>query len=192
MEKKTLGLEKFIKVQDNFITPRQVSAIIRTFKDKKFEHSKIILENGERIVDTTNRNVAEYWLQENRNHTETHWLRYLQRKLFLFSQNFLDEFQLDISIKNIEGITILKYEAGGFYKRHVDSCKSAFRELSAIIMLNDDYEGGSLKFYDSGNEIKEVTKKAGRLIMWPSCSLFPHQAIPVKKGTRFVIVSWMS
>jgi len=192
MEEKTLGLKKFIKVVDNFLTPHQVSAILRTYKDKNFEHTHIILENQERIVDRTSRNASEYSLLETRSHTETHWLRYLERKLFIASQRYLNEFGLDISIKNVEGITLLKYEVGGFYTRHVDSCKTAFRELSAIIMLNDDYEGGSLKFYDANKEIKEVTKKSGRLIMWPSCSLFPHQAMPVIKGTRFVIVTWMS
>jgi predicted 2-oxoglutarate/Fe(II)-dependent dioxygenase YbiX len=192
MEEKTMGLEKFIEVEDDFLTPVQVSAIIRTFKDLEFEHSSIILSNGEKIIDTKKRNVQQYWLTENKNHTETHWLRYIQRKLFLHSQKYLNKFDLDIFIKDIEGLTILKYEAGGFYHKHTDSCKDAYRELSAIIMLNDDYEGGSLKFYDGGNQIKEITKKAGRLIMWPSYSLFPHQAVPVIKGTRFVIVTWMS
>lgn len=192
MEEKTLGLTKFIKVVDNFLKPIQVSAILRTFKNKNFEETKIILENDERITDRSSRNALEYTLTERKNHTETHWLRYLQKRLFMASGIYLREFGLDISINDIEGLTLLKYEEGGFYTRHVDSCKTAFREISAIIMLNDDYEGGSLKFYDANKEIKEVTKKAGRLIMWPSCSLFPHQAMPVMKGTRFVIVTWMS
>ena len=58
MEEKTMGLEKFIEVEDDFLTPVQVSAIIRTFKDLEFEHSSIILSNGEKIIDTKKENYS--------------------------------------------------------------------------------------------------------------------------------------
>ena len=88
--------------------------------------------------------------------------------------------------------SILKYEKGGFYKKHIDHFRSAPRTLSCILLLNNDYEGGEETFLELANEhiIKTVDVRPGRLIIWPSNFLYPHQIQPIKKGTRYSIVSW--
>ena len=186
-----MGIEKYIKVVDNFLSPEQCSAIIRTFKDKSFNVAKIIKSDGKEIVDNDTRKVSEYSLNSNKSYTETHWLRFLTYRIALAGFRYGVDFKLEQQISSVTGIQLLNYSSGGFYKKHVDACETAYRVLSFVIMLNDDYEGGSLNFFEGDELIQEVKPKAGRLIIWPSNFLYPHQASTVKSGRRFVIISWM-
>ena len=160
-----MGIEKYIKVVDNFLSPEQCSAIIRTFKDESFNDAKVIKSDGKEIVNND--------------------------RIALAGGRYGVDFKLEQQISSVTGIQLLNYSSGGFYKKHVDACETAYRVLSFVIMLNDDYEGGSLNFFEGDELIQEVKPKAGRLIIWPSNFLYPHQASTVKSGRRFVIISWM-
>jgi predicted 2-oxoglutarate/Fe(II)-dependent dioxygenase YbiX len=88
----------------------------------------------------------------------------------------------------------LKYGEGGHYVPHVDHGHDVPRTLSIIYFLNNDYEGGDLRFHnpDKNSEVyKTVTSAPGRVIIWPSNFLYPHSVTPVTKGKRFVLVSWL-
>jgi len=191
MEKKTMGLEKYIRIYDNIISLESVSAIIRTFKDSEFIQAKIIKDDGTEIINEEDRKVGEYPLGTNKSHTETHWLRYLSYRISQAGADFTNKYKYVSQIKNVTNVSILKYEVGGHYNKHVDCCPTAYRELSFILMLNDDYKGGALQFFDGEELIKEITPKGGRLIVWPSNTLFPHKVVPIISGKRYVVVSWM-
>ena len=66
------------------------------------------------------------------------------------------------------------------------------RTISLIYLLNNDYEGGDLIFFDETKKDQEyiVEKKANRAILFPSNFVFKHTVTPVKKGTRFSVVGW--
>ena len=191
MEKKTMGLEKYIRIYDNIISLESVSAIIRTFKDSEFIQAKIIKDDGTEIINEEDRKVGEYPLGTNKSHTETHWLRYLSYRISQAGADFTNKYKYVSQIKNVTNVSILKYEVGGHYNKHVDCCPTAYRELSFILMLNDDYKGGDLQFFDGEELIKEITPKGGRLIVWPCNTLFPHKVKPLISGKRYVVVSWM-
>jgi predicted 2-oxoglutarate/Fe(II)-dependent dioxygenase YbiX len=74
----------------------------------------------------------------------------------------------------------------------VDDAPEVPRTLSMIFLLNDDYEGGELTLYDpESNPLFSLPVKKNQLIVWPSNFMFPHGVAPVKKGTRYSIVSWI-
>ena len=85
-----------------------------------------------------------------------------------------------------------KYSEGGFMSRHIDNIHHShgqtygYPQLTSLLMLNDDYEGGD--FIVASNEFK--TKK-GSAIVFPSNFMFPHAVTKVKKGTRYSIVTWL-
>ena len=64
------------------------------------------------------------------------------------------------------------------------------RKYSSILMLNNDYEGGTLCF-NVDDEIVEMETKPGNLVIWPSNFMFPHSVKPLTKGVRYSVVSWM-
>ena len=98
-----------------------------------------------------------------------------------------------LTVGTISQVDILKYTPGGKYEIHTDHGTTTNRTLSVIINLNDEYEGGDLVFYhpNSKDEVKRVKAKTGKIIFFPSNFLYPHCVEPVKKGTRYSIVSWL-
>lgn len=93
----------------------------------------------------------------------------------------------------LEGFQFTNYTApGGKYGRHVDSnFNMVVRKLSVSVQLTDpiEYEGGELYLYhdDKGETMK---KEQGTLILFPSYTL--HEVMPVTKGERNSLVSWVT
>ena len=76
----------------------------------------------------------------------------------------------------------------GEYKEHVDHVELFPRILSISILLNDNYEGGNFSFFN-GQHI--IEKKQGSAIIFPSNFCFPHAVLPVTKGDRHSIITWI-
>jgi len=94
-----------------------------------------------------------------------------------------------------EGFQFTNYEApSGKYGKHIDrSMNIPVRKLSISIQLTDpeEYEGGELKLYDGDDKDAVVMDKAqGTLIIFPSYVL--HEVMPVTKGTRNSLVTWIT
>lgn len=87
-----------------------------------------------------------------------------------------------------EPYQILKYNSGQEYKSHSDGGTASGRAVSAILYLNDNYEGGELEFVNFGIKIKP---QAGMLILFPSNYAYSHIAHPVISGTKYAIVTWI-
>ncbi len=89
-------------------------------------------------------------------------------------------------------ILVARYDdTGGYFKRHRDNAlpHTAFREFAVSINLNTHaYEGGALRFpeYDDNG----YSAPAGGAMIF-SASLL-HEAAPVTKGSRYVILSFLS
>lgn len=88
------------------------------------------------------------------------------------------------------GYDLLRYTEGGFYKQHVDNGKKTkLRALSMSINLNDDYDGGEFAFF---NREIIIRTKPGSAILFPSNFMYPHEIMPVTKGTRYSIITWFT
>jgi hypothetical protein len=85
------------------------------------------------------------------------------------------------------GYDLLRYQSGEFYTQHTDSFKTMPRAISCSFALNEDYEGGGFAFFDRDFVYK---CKAGSAIMFPSNFMYPHEILPVTKGTRYSIITW--
>jgi PKHD-type hydroxylase len=92
-----------------------------------------------------------------------------------------------------EGFQFTNYEApSGKYGKHVDrSMNIPVRKLSISIQLTNpnEYEGGELKLYQSEEE-NVMSKEQGTLIIFPSYVL--HEVMPVTKGERNSLVTWVT
>jgi predicted 2-oxoglutarate/Fe(II)-dependent dioxygenase YbiX len=90
-------------------------------------------------------------------------------------------------IEQDSGYELLRYQEGQFYTQHTDSFKKQPRAVSCSFALNDDYEGGEWAFW---NRDKMYKVKKGSAILFPSNFMYPHEIMPVTKGTRYSIVTW--
>ena len=83
------------------------------------------------------------------------------------------------------------YEAedAGFFRPHRDNQSEALshRHFAASFNLNDDYEGGYLRFPEYGRD-HYAPPKGGVLIF--SCGLL-HEVIPVTAGRRFTLLTFV-
>ena len=91
------------------------------------------------------------------------------------------------------GIRFNRYRETALMSEHCDHIYSMFDGerkgipvLSILGILNDDYSGGELIFWQ---DTKIETQK-GDIIVWPSLFLYPHKVEPVTQGNRYSFVSW--
>lgn len=90
-------------------------------------------------------------------------------------------------IEEDSGYELLKYPEGCFYTEHTDSFKARPRAVSCSFILNDNFEGGEFAFFD--RKFKYKLEK-GDALMFPSNFMYPHEVMPVTKGTRYSIITW--
>jgi hypothetical protein len=93
---------------------------------------------------------------------------------------------LDIEYVDPMPVSISKYRTGADMGPHVDDYgqEGVFPLMSAVIYLNDDYEGGELNFPEQGICIKP---EAGSVIVFPSTKPFYHQSMPIKTGIKYMV-----
>ena len=94
-----------------------------------------------------------------------------------------------------EGFQFTNYEApSSKYGKHIDrAINIPVRKLSISIQLTnpEEYEGGELKLYDGDDDKANIMDKTqGTLIIFPSYVL--HEVMPVNKGERNSLVTWVT
>jgi prolyl 4-hydroxylase len=98
-----------------------------------------------------------------------------------------------------EPCTILRYQTGQFYKRHVDNLLlvSRFEELeqgmptrdiSIVGYLNDDFTGGETYFERQDVKVKP---EAGAVLVFPAYFTHPHESLPILSGEKYAFTSWL-
>lgn len=93
----------------------------------------------------------------------------------------------DLQILRDEGYTLLRYYKTQSYAQHVDSGSRIPRAMTAIIGLNDEYEGGEFWMWD-GEWRKRIEK--GALLMFPASFQYPHGIQPIESGERYSVITW--
>lgn len=94
----------------------------------------------------------------------------------------------DIDELHHEHYNMLRYSGGQEYKAHADGSTKDGRCVSAIIYLNNEYEGGEVEFVNYNIKIKP---EPGMLLLFPSNYAYRHIAHPVTSGTKYALVTWI-
>ncbi len=94
---------------------------------------------------------------------------------------------------------VLRYQEGGKYNEHADGeefdrearrwFRILDRDVSMLLYLNDDYEGGGLKFVHFNYTFQP---QAGDFVFFPSNHLYSHESMPIISGIKWAVVSWGS
>ena len=89
----------------------------------------------------------------------------------------------------MEAINFVRYGEGQHFKTHPDSGPSYSCDVSTVMYLNSDYEGGELYFphFDY-----TYVPQYGDIVLFPSSYLFSHAALPVKSGIKYSAVTMFS
>ena len=112
-------------------------------------------------------------------------------KDFLVSYSENAHFNPLKKLYNEEGYFVYMYNHLEFCDIHVDQNRSHPRDISFILMLNDEYEGGIIEFYCGKHLLKQIIPKKYSIVVFPSNYLYAHRVTPVKNGLRVVMVFWL-
>jgi|TARA_R110000823_G_scaffold274981_1_gene393758 PKHD-type hydroxylase len=167
-------------------TKEECEAIIKIAKNKGLYDS--LIRKDKKDIKSEIRDSKICWLYPGDN-MEGVFLRITDITLNI-NKKF---FNFDLSGIN-EGLQFTNYKSpSGKYNKHVDrGLDLPIRKLSISIQLTDHnkYEGGEL-YIDNGVEGRiMMNKKQGTLIVFPSYTL--HEVMPVTKGERNSLVTWVT
>jgi predicted 2-oxoglutarate/Fe(II)-dependent dioxygenase YbiX len=184
------NVKDYIFVVENVITHALCDAILKEFSDEE-EWQKTLVGGGDGRIDDKIRSaetiLISYQDVIGKNFKVRQKLdKYLFVSAGLAIKKYNEKFPL-CKIEEDSGYCLLRYKEGQFYTQHTDSFKKHPREISCSFALNDDYEGGEWGFFDREMVIK-VPK--GSAILFPSNFMYPHEIMPVTKGTRYSIITW--
>ena len=92
-----------------------------------------------------------------------------------------------INVTYYEAFNFVKYEGeGSHFNIHADHGPAYNCTVSAVVYINDDYEGGELKFPRLDNLVYKP--KVGDIVLCPSNYIYEHASLPIKSGTKYCVV----
>ena len=92
-----------------------------------------------------------------------------------------------INVVYYEAFNFVKYEGEGtHFNIHADHGPAYNCTVSAVIYINDDYEGGDLKFPRLDNLVYKP--RVGDIAVFPSNYIYEHASLPMKSGTKYCVV----
>jgi hypothetical protein len=174
--------ERCIKIADSIPNGWQTSITVGEAQANKLDEAS----SRKRVSDQFT--VGSHLL------THPHIVHPMDRAFFIAFNNAVnhysrligDRFMIDCD----EGYSILRYGPGGKYEYHSDNgaaSANTLRTLSALLYLNDSYEGGEIDFPRQKVKIKP---KAGMLVMFPAVANYRHASLPIVSGTKYTVVTW--
>jgi predicted 2-oxoglutarate/Fe(II)-dependent dioxygenase YbiX len=182
-------LKGFVKVFDGVMSPELCDRIVSEYKDdKNWEEASVgngVINDSVRRVDSIRMNDP-YIIYKNFDARQR--LNFDMTEAMFFAIQRYRQVAPAMTAEENSGYDLLRYQEGDFYKEHTDSYINNPRHVSCSFHLNDDYEGGEFAFLNREFKIKA---KKGSVIMFPSNFMFPHEILPVTKGTRFSIITWL-
>lgn len=91
----------------------------------------------------------------------------------------------NLSINYKEAFNFVKYGQNQYFKIHGDHGPYYTCTVSAVIYLNDDYEGGEIDFVRQELKIKP---SVGDIILFPSNYVYEHSSCEVMGGSKYSVV----
>jgi prolyl 4-hydroxylase len=177
----------------NIFTPAECDTIIRLAEKEGFEIGKVNDDNNRSGVEYKRRISKVSWLEDN-----------IDEVIMNFAK--LTEKISGLPLYNQELTQVAKYERGGYFREHNDSCDERVprcrmnnsitggRKSTLLVYLNDDYEGGETKFPrihltikpERGKGIFFINVDVNRKIEYYSL----HGGLPVRKGRKYICTKW--
>ena len=181
-------LSKYIKVYDNVLDISDCNVILDEYS-RTNEWTRALTGSGEisEVRKCDSILISSQSVLEKNVNTRKEIDLMLHQKVANIIKRYVADFPL-CSLSSDSGYDLLRYEVGGDFGNHVDSCTEVMRKVSISINLNDDYVGGKMSFFNREIQIKGGI---GSAIVFPSNFMYPHEIMPVEKGTRYSIVTWL-
>ena len=194
MKEKTVNIENFIGIYDNYITKEECNKAIKLFEDQdKFnntlnrtvsEKASTLQKQDQQFFATIN-NLDIWWedLKSMKLNFDISFKHYVQ------NTGAKDAYGIPFFFTQLKIQKTLPTE--GYHIWHLEHGKGFEIEPRAFVFsiyLNDVEEGGETEFL---NFSKRVKPKAGRIIIWPAGFPYVHRGNPPLSNEKYMLTSWM-
>ena len=195
MKEKTVNINNFIGVYDNFIMPDDCQKAIDFYERRvKFNETinRIDFEKAGTLTKQDQQFFAgdgniDIWWEELKSlivNFDIAWKNYEKNvgALESYGQDTFHYTQLKIQ-------KTLPTE--GYHVWHLEHQKGFSNEPRAFVFsiyLNDVEEGGETEFLHFS---KRVKPKTGRIAIWPAGFPYVHRGNPPLSGEKYILTSWM-
>lgn len=160
-------------------------------QDKKYNWSEAKVTNSTTPIKKARDCVDFKYKQENlgprdENNSE---LIDLHQEIYEKLKYCIDDYAASWGINVIyyEAFNFVKYDGeGSHFNIHADHGPAYNCTVSAVVYINDDYEGGELKFPRLDNLVYKP--KVGDIVLCPSNYIYEHASLPIKSGTKYCVV----
>ena len=189
---KLIKLAKDIHLYESYITDEECKNVINLLKkmeelDKNYwqgisfyeSYSARYPNNGDSILKDFN--LTPTWFSD------------LEKR---FIRSVSDLAQIPLEKVSKIGFHVQKWEPGAFANMHSDNSDNTGKlgaftrsRYAAFLYLNDDFEGGLLRFKDNEKELT-ITPKTGSFLVFHGGHKNMHEVTTVKKSNRYTIGSF--
>jgi len=176
-----MDLKSYIQIVPNALDKKICLDIVEN-KKYKYAQAKILGDNSKGRTDTEIRNCSSTPVLDKDDGI-------VFQSIGRIIANYIDKTKCVLPENiNDSGYEILKYETGGFYKKHTDDVMGTPRRIAISILLNEEYQGGEFQFFED----YKVQGGTGTAIAFPANYCYPHEVLPILEGTRYSIITWVS
>jgi hypothetical protein len=192
VENLALGLNLYRNVFSEQDSKRYINILESNLSgDKRYKWSEAKVTNSEVPIKKARDAVDFKYKQENlgpRDETNSELID-LHEEIYQKLKYCIDDYARywGINVVYYEAFNFVKYEgAGTHFNIHADHGPAYNCTVSAVIYINDDYEGGDLKFPRLDNLVYKP--KVGDIAVFPSNYIYEHASLPMESGTKYCVV----
>jgi hypothetical protein len=159
--------------------------------NKKYKWSEATVTNSPEPIKRARDCVDFKYKQENlgpRNEDNAELLD-LHEEIYQKLKYCIDDYAKywGINVVYYEAFNFVKYEGQGkHFNIHADHGPAYNCTVSAVVYINEDYEGGEIKFPRLDGYVH--TPRVGDILLCPSNYIYEHASLPMQSGTKYCVV----
>jgi hypothetical protein len=195
MRQKTVNIDNFIGVYDNYITEEQCDNAINLY-EKQDKFKKTINRIGSEQTSILKKQDQQFFANEGNLDV---WWKNLEALIINFDMAW-KHYEKNVGALDSYGQDKLYYTSlkiqktlptEGYHVWHLEHSSGFNNEPRAFVYsvyLNDVEEGGETEFLHFS---KRVKPKKGRIVIWPAAFPYVHRGNPPLSGEKYILTSWM-
>jgi hypothetical protein len=194
MIEKTVNINNFIGIYDNYITKEECNKAIKLYENQNkfnntvnrigFEKASVLQKQDQQYF-ANGANVDVWWedLKSMMVNFDLAWNHYIK------NTGADEAYGVPFNFTDLKIQKTLPTE--GYHVWHIEHGKGFYNEPRAFVFsiyLNDVEDGGETEFLHFS---KRVKPKAGRIVIWPAAFPYIHRGNPPLSGEKYILTSWM-
>jgi|SRR5210317_491690 len=194
MIEKTVNINNFIGVYDNYVTKEECNKAIQIYEQQNKFNNTLNRIDGEKASILSKQDQQFY---AGPNNIDV-WWEFLKPMILNFDLAW-NHYCEHTGAKDAYGqqffYTGLKIQktlpTEGYHVWHIEHGKGHANEPRAFVFsiyLNDVEEGGETEFLHFS---KRTKPKTGRIVIWPAGFPYVHRGNPPLSGEKYILTSWM-